>query len=102
MGEDFLCGYQPTGGATIEPMLAEGTLPWSRDAEQRLAQVPGFVRRFVRKRAETHAREIGADAVTAGHLDELARRRFGDALPFKQPGTIANGRSSPAGGGGPK
>lgn len=97
MGEDFLCGYQPSGGATIEPLMAEGSLPWTRDAENRLARVPGFVRRFVRKRAEIHAREIGADAVTAGHLDELARRRFGDALPFKRPGAMAKGNPSTAG-----
>jgi radical SAM protein with 4Fe4S-binding SPASM domain len=97
MGEDFLCGYQPAGGATIEPMLAEGTLPWTREAEDRLARVPGFVRRFVRKRAETHAREIGSAAVTATHLDELAKRRFGDAMPFARPGRMAKDDRSQAG-----
>jgi radical SAM protein with 4Fe4S-binding SPASM domain len=91
MGEDFLCGYQPAGGATIEPLMVEGSLPWTQDAEDRLARVPGFVRRFVRKRAETHAREVGAAAVTAEHLDELAKRRFGDALPFKRSEAIAKG-----------
>lgn len=96
MGEDFLCGYQPSGGATIEPLMVEGSLPWTQDAEDRLAQVPGFVRRFVRKRAETHVREVGATAVTAGHLDELAKRRFGDALPFKRPESMTSGASSPA------
>ena len=97
MGEDFLCGYQPAGGGTIEPMLAQSGVPWTSEAEDRLAQVPGFVRRFVRMRAETHAREIGADTVTAGHLDELARRRFGDALPFRRPEAMAKGSPPPAG-----
>ena len=85
MGEDFLCGYQPGSGATIEPMPAEGAVPWTQDAEDRLARVPGFVRRFVRKRAEVHARETGAAAVTAAHLDELAKRRFGNSPPFARP-----------------
>lgn len=85
MGEDFLCGYQPKGGAAIEPLQAEGAVPWTQEAEDRLARVPAFVRRFVRRRAETHAREIGADAVKAEHLEELAKRRFGNALPFAKP-----------------
>jgi radical SAM protein with 4Fe4S-binding SPASM domain len=94
MGEDFLCGYRPAGGATIEPLQVQGSIPWSQDAEERLARVPGFVRRFVRKRAESHAREIGAATVTAAHLEELAKRRFGDALPFARPGSMANGNNS--------
>ena len=87
MGEDFLCKYQPQGGALIEPLPVEGAVPWTQAAEARLQRVPAFVRRFVRKRAEAHAREVGADAVTAEHLEELARRRFGDTPPFMRPGT---------------
>jgi radical SAM protein with 4Fe4S-binding SPASM domain len=97
MGEDFLCGYQPAGGATIEPMLAEGAVPWTSEAENRLARVPGFVRRFVRKRAETHAREVGAATVTAEHLNELAKMRFGNAPPFARPGAARIDNSSRAG-----
>jgi radical SAM protein with 4Fe4S-binding SPASM domain len=82
MGEDFLCGYQPGGGAIIEPLLAAtGNFAWTPEAEARLQRVPPFVRRFVRRRAEDHAREVGASAVTAEHLHTLARRRFGDAGP---------------------
>ena len=83
MGEDFLCGYQPGGGATIEPLLgtAGGSFAWAPEAEARLAHVPSFVRRFVRRRAEDHAREIGALSVTAEHLETLARRRFGGKGP---------------------
>ena len=77
MGEDFLCGYQPGGGATIEPLLAatSGSFPWTPEAEARLERVPSFVRRFVRRRAKDHAREIGAPAVTAQHLHALTRRQ---------------------------
>ncbi len=82
MGEDFLCGYQPDGGAVIEPMSDRGaTIPWTREAEERLKRVPPFVRRFVRRRAEAYARELGERPVTADHLHALARRRFGAAGP---------------------
>lgn len=81
MGEDFLCGYEPAGGAVIEP-AAEGTaLAWSEQAQARLARVPPFVRRFVRERAEAYARERGERVVTAEHLHALARRRFGAGGP---------------------
>jgi radical SAM protein with 4Fe4S-binding SPASM domain len=82
MGEDFLCGYEPGGGALIEPITAAtGTFAWTPEAQARLKRVPSFVRRFVRRRAEDYARETGAPAVTAEHLQALARRRFGDAGP---------------------
>ncbi len=82
MGEDFLCGYQPRGGAVIEPMLEpNSSIAWTAEAEARLERVPPFVRRFVRLRAQDYARELGADTVTAEHLHTLARRRFGAAGP---------------------
>ncbi len=82
MGEDFLCSYQPKGGATVEPLRDRGAaLVWSPEAERRLARVPGFVRRFVRRRTEDHVRARGEEVVRAEHLDELARRRFGSAGP---------------------
>ena len=82
MGEDFLCGYQPAGGAVIEPLAAPGApLDWTPEAEARLQRVPAFVRRFVRRRAEDHARDLNAAAVTAEHLQTLARRRFGAGGP---------------------
>ena len=90
MGEDFLCGYRPRGGATVEPLRDRGpTLVWSPEAERRLARVPGFVRRFVRRRAEDHVRALGEEVVRVEHLERLARRRFGDAGPpaaFRRPG----------------
>lgn len=81
--EDFLCSYQPGGGATIEPLFGatSGSFPWTSEAEVRLARAPSFVRRFVHRRAEDHAREIGARSVTAEHRGTLARRRFAGKGP---------------------
>ena len=77
MGEDFLCAYQPQGGAVIEPMPeAEGNMVWTADAEVWLKRIPSFVRRFVRKRAEDHVRANGGDEVTAEIIGALARERF--------------------------
>jgi len=82
MGEDFLCGYQPSGGAVIEPTMdARATVAWDAEAEARLARVPPFVRRFVRQRAEDYARERGDTTVTTDHLQALMRYRFGAAGP---------------------
>lgn len=93
MGEDFLCSYQPGGSAVIEPMPPTSNgMGWSEGAEQRLAHVPGFVRRFVRQRAEAYAREQGAGEVIAAHLDELARRRFGGPPPFARNSGKAGGK----------
>ena len=77
MGEDFLCGYRPGGGAVIEPLNAvAGTLPWTPGAEAWLARVPSFVRRFVRQKAEDHVRAKHGNEVTEEVMAELARRRF--------------------------
>jgi radical SAM protein with 4Fe4S-binding SPASM domain len=82
MGEDFLCAYEPKGGAMIEPLCVKGTgLAWTSEAEARLARVPPFVRRFVRQRAEAYAHDLGATTVSAEHLRALARRRFGTGGP---------------------
>ena len=83
MGEDFLCAYQPKGGAVIEPMGqgSTATLAWAPEAEAHLARVPGFVRRMVRRRAEDHVRAQGRDRVTRADLEHLARARFGDTGP---------------------
>ncbi|MCP3971907.1 MAG: radical SAM protein [Rhodobacteraceae bacterium] len=82
MGEDFLCTYQPQGGAVITPLGPQkGVLRWDDEAEARLARVPGFVRRMVRKRAEAYVREKGRDLVTPDDLEYLKKRRFGEAGP---------------------
>ncbi len=82
MGEDFLCAYQPRGGAVIEPLPDKpGALCWSGDAEARLKRVPSFVRRMVRKSVEDYVHGQGRGAVTADDMEAVARRRFGDGGP---------------------
>ena len=82
MGEDFLCDYDPQGGALIEPAPGTGfAVAWSKGAEDRLNRVPPFIRRFVRQRAEAYACELGEATVTARHLDTLAKKRFGSVGP---------------------
>ncbi|MFQ5617549.1 MAG: radical SAM protein [Rhodospirillales bacterium] len=82
MGEDFLCAYQPRGGAVIEPLPDRpGALIWNGDAEARLKRVPSFVRRMVRKSVEDYVHGQGRGAVTADDMEAVARRRFGDGGP---------------------
>ena len=82
MGEDYLCTYEPKGGAVITPFLpAGGALKWAADAEIHLARVPGFVRRMVRRRAEDYVRGEGRSEVTKADLTLLAKRRFGENGP---------------------
>lgn len=82
MGEDYLCTYEPKGGAVITPFLpAGGALKWAADAETHLARVPGFVRRMVRRRAEDYVRGEGRSEVTKADLTLLAKRRFGENGP---------------------
>lgn len=77
MGEDTLCAYQPSGAEVIPDVPeAAPAIDWTPAARTRLDRVPPFVRRFVRQRAEAFARENGCDAVTAEHLEALARQRF--------------------------
>jgi radical SAM protein with 4Fe4S-binding SPASM domain len=82
MGEDFLCRYQPQGGAPIEAsQQSTARLAWTPEAETRLARIPPFIRGFVRRRAETRAEETGVAVITVEFLHELARHRFPMAAP---------------------
>ena len=85
MGEDFLCAYEPKGGAVIEPLPESAAgLVWTEEAEAWLQRIPSFVRRFVRKRAEDRVRADGGSEVTAEIIGALARERFkgrGGAMP---------------------
>lgn len=47
---------------------------WTPEAKRRLARVPFFVRPFVKKRAESVARERGLSEITSELLDELKSR----------------------------
>lgn len=44
---------------------------WTAEAAQRLARVPFFIRPFVRRRAESVAKERGLTEVTSALLDEI-------------------------------
>ncbi len=81
MGEDFVCTYQPRGGAVIEPLPEKGPdsevgLVWTAEAESWLQRIPSFVRRFVRRRAEDKVRAQGDTVVTGEIIGALARERF--------------------------
>ncbi len=95
MGEDFLCNYQPKGGAIISPIGPVSTsLQWTDEAEVHIARIPGFVRRMVRRRAEDYVRGEGRNEVTSDDLTLLARRRFGDAGPPKFVMKSRNGKEA--------
>ena len=91
MGEDFLCGYEPKGGAVIEPLGDKGDdLLWTRDAEEWLSRIPSFVRRFVRTKAEAQVRANNGHEVTGAVMMELAKNaksRFSVQRPdIEKPG----------------
>ncbi len=83
MDADPWCGHSPSGRAVIQPWVepATGSLPWTPEADRRLARIPGFLRKMVRKRAESHVRSLGETEVTVEHLSRLAKNRFGGKLP---------------------
>lgn len=100
MGEDFLCSYQPQGGAVIDPQgPGVATLHWTPEAEAHIARVPGFVRRMVRNRAEEYVRGEHRHEVTSEDLSLLAKRRFGDAGPPKFARLPGFGRTGKGSGG---
>jgi AdoMet-dependent heme synthase len=98
MGEDFLCDYQPGGGAVIEPLgIEESTMTWTPGAEEWLGRIPSFVRRFVRVRAEKFVRDQGGNEVTAEVMGMLARKKFKGrgkppSFPSKPPQDSAKNR----------
>ena len=95
MGEDFLCAYVPQGGPMIEPLgTATNSIQWTPEAEEWLARIPSFVRRFVRQRAESQVRADQGREVTAEvmlELSKVARHRFGSSRPSSAPNTGRDG-----------
>ncbi|MFQ5937882.1 MAG: SPASM domain-containing protein, partial [Acidiferrobacterales bacterium] len=83
MDADPLCAYVPHNGAVISPLPETETsaITWTDGAAQRLARVPAFVRRLVKKRAEALVAELGEHVVTPQHLSVLSARRFGGNGP---------------------
>lgn len=51
--------------------LAMSEIRWTDDAARRLARAPFFVRPFIKRRAESAARERGLKEVTSALLDEI-------------------------------
>ncbi|HIP52639.1 MAG TPA: SPASM domain-containing protein, partial [Chromatiales bacterium] len=92
MDADPWCSHRPQGGAVIQPLSAPHPteITWSTEAEQRLARVPGFLRKMVRKRAESYVREQGKTEVTPKHLAVLAKRRFDQAMPARSGNGVAS------------
>lgn len=82
---DPWCPYEPNGGEVIAPLseMDEDTISWSLEAGQRLARIPAFLRKMVKKRAEAYVMELGEHQVTTEHLAVLAARRFGNAKPMR-------------------
>ena len=90
MGEDFLCGYEPAGGAVIQPLPEkQNALMWTGGAEARISKIPGFLRRMIRRRTEDYVRGEGRAEVTAEDLHTLAAKRFGEGKSFK-PNFLSN------------
>jgi len=87
MDADPWCNHYPSGRPLIEPLVQTPgpDIHWSAEAEQRLARVPGFLRKMVRKRAEAHVQELGETEVTPEHMATLAAKRFGDRFPGRRP-----------------
>lgn len=74
---DPWCTYEPGGVALIsESESTNIQLEWSAEAEQRLKNIPGFVRQRVRQRAEEYVVQQGRDRVVIDDLMLLMRRRF--------------------------
>jgi len=86
MGGDDFCTYISKGDAVIQPLIdLQKGISWSPEADMRLQRIPRFIRKMVKKRAETYVAEQGETEVTAEHLSALSARRFGGKMPFKKP-----------------
>lgn len=72
LGEDPWCAYEPGTGAGP---TAELPVEWSEAAEERLRNVPAFLRPMVRRGAEAYARAKGLGLVTPAVLLEMKARR---------------------------
>jgi len=83
MAEDQFCQYQPQGGEVIKPAEDNqySDIFWSGEAQKRLQNIPGFLQRIIKQRAEAYVADLGESCVTAEHLHQLAAKRFGNKKP---------------------
>ncbi|RKZ40563.1 MAG: heme biosynthesis protein [Gammaproteobacteria bacterium] len=83
MDADPLCAYHPQGGSIIQAQSSSTmNVKWSQTASLRIARIPAFLRKMVKKRAEAYVAELGESLVTPEHLAVLSARRFG-GIPAK-------------------
>jgi len=82
MDADDFCVYVPRSKDIIEP-LADHTqdILWTDEAHARLQRIPRFIRKMVKKRAETYVAGLGQARVTTDHLSTLSAKRFGGKPP---------------------
>jgi radical SAM protein with 4Fe4S-binding SPASM domain len=85
MDADPICAYSPGAGPMLVPLssLDNPHVRWSTEAERRLARIPAFVRKLVKKRAEAYVAELGEELITNEHLSTLSARRFGAGGPTR-------------------
>jgi len=82
MSADPWCSYLPEERTVIQPWREQNHgVQWSPAAEQRLSRVPAFLRKMVKKRAETYVHEQHEHIVTPEHMMALVQRRFGSKGP---------------------
>ncbi len=75
MGEDPWCDYEPEGKTRSTSSKAEPAgIVWTKEAEERLVKVPGFLRGMVKKGVEAYARKKGLAEVTPDIMSELRKR----------------------------
>lgn len=72
LGEDPWCAYEPGASPAPPPPVP---LTWSEVAEERLRNVPVFVRPMVRRGVEAYARAKGLVVITPALMAELKARR---------------------------
>ncbi|OGS90092.1 MAG: hypothetical protein A2X75_04890, partial [Gallionellales bacterium GWE2_58_10] len=81
-------GIQPKGAKEKTQQVAQppiGTLPWSEQAQERLASMPAFLREGVRAVAEDVARSEGRLEVNIKLLDRLeSESQPGRSLPWTE------------------
>jgi hypothetical protein len=103
LAEDPSCAYEPPAGRPLVERRAPGDLPlvarkavsygsapvaglaWSKEASERMARIPSFVRGVVVQRVEDYARAKGLTTVTPELLGEIRKSMpidFSKRRPF--------------------
>lgn len=72
MGEDPWCTHEPTGKPKIK--LPEIEPEWTAEAEERLGNIPMFLRPMVKKGVERYAKAKGLRSITPEVMSELRKR----------------------------